>query len=565
MQKIINPVTRILNLVKLEHKEITSIYFFAILSGLIQLSLPLGVQAIIGFVMGGAMSTSLVLLISLVIIGVFLTGLIQISQMQIIEKIQQKLFVRYSLLIAEKIPQLDLKKADSHYLPELTNRFFDISILQKGLSKLLLEIPTASIQIFFGLMLLAFYHPAFILFGILLSLTLWLILYVTGNKGLQTSLEESGQKYSLAGWLEEMARVAKSLKFANAVDFHLRKTDQGVSGYLNSRTSHFKILLQQFYSLLGFKVIITAAMLIVGSILLVNQQLNIGQFIAAEIVIILVINSIEKIIGNLNNVYDVLTAVEKLSNITDLPDEQSGKLSFQPGRDGVAISFRNVSFGYKNENPVVRNVSFEIKPGEKVAITGQEGTGKSTLLKLLAGAYVDFDGVILIDNIPIGNYDLQSLRSQTGVMLHQQDIFQGTLLENITMGNESISIDRINELANKTGLLNFISKLNNGYDTLVDASGNRLPRNMVHKILLTRALAHQPQLLLLEDPWVSLEKDNRKQLQEFMLNEFRNSTMLVVTADKDYHHLCDRIIHVTDSGCKIIEGTNLTPSGGEGI
>lgn len=177
MSATTNPVYRILSLLKLEKTEISAIYFHAILNGLIQLSLPVGVQAIIGFVLGGAMSTSLIVLISLVVLGVLFSGMLQIGQMKLIEKVQQKIFVRYSLNLADRVPKIDLKAADAYYLPELMNRFFEVPTLQKSLAKLLLDIPIATIQILFGLILLSFYHPAFVLFGALLVLILWLILY----------------------------------------------------------------------------------------------------------------------------------------------------------------------------------------------------------------------------------------------------------------------------------------------------------------------------------------------------------------------------------------------------
>lgn len=562
MSQRVGSVARILSLVKLERKEISAIYFFAILSGLIQLSLPLGVQAIIGFVLGGSYSTSLVVLISLVVAGVLFTGLMQISQMRIIEKVQQKIFVRYSFAIADRIPQMDLKKADNIYLPELVNRFFDVTILQKGLTKLLLDIPTATIQILFGLVLLSFYNPAFILFGLILVAILWLILYYTGNRGLQTSIKESTNKYETAAWMEEMARVIKSLKFSRNPGFHLHKTDEKVSAYLNARTSHFKILLQQFFSLVGFKLIITASMLIVGSILLVNQQLNIGQFIAAEIVILLVISSVEKLIGNLDNVYDVLTSVEKLSTLTERPVEQKGNLVFEPDAWGVSLEMKKLSFGYSGNRNVLNNVNLEIKAGEKVAITGTDGTGKSTLLKLFSGSYSDFQGAILVNNIPIANYDTETLRAHTGILLNQQDIFEGSLLENITMGSHRVSLQQINGLAEKTGLIPFLTSLSNGYDTVLDATGNRLPRNVVHKILLMRALLNKPQLLLLEEPWTGLQEKNKNLVRELLLNN-SNTTVLVVTHDEEFISKCDKIIYMTENGCEVKQRLNNSPGGGE--
>jgi ATP-binding cassette, subfamily B, bacterial len=496
-------------------------------------------------VLGGAISSSLILLITLVVAGVLAAGLMQISQMKLIEKIQQKIFARYAFDISKRLPLLDMKKADGTYLPELVNRFFETNNLQKSLSKLLLDIPTASIQILSGLVLLSFYHPAFIFFGLLLMFLLFLILYLSGSKGLRTSMEESKYKYAVAAWLEEMARVIRSFKFAGGSQIHMQKTNENVMGYLKARTSHFRILLVQFRVLVVFKVIITASMLFVGALLLVDQQLNIGQFIAAEIVIITVINSVEKLIGNLDSVYDVLTSVDKLAKITDKELEADGSYQMPVTGTGPSLEIQNVSFGYSVDDAILKNISFKIKPGEKVAITGKGGSGKSTLLRLFTGAYSDFKGAVLIDGIPVGNYSLDSLRMQTGVFLGQQDIFNGTLLENISMGNPAITPESIRPLAEKTGLQSFIGTLKTGFDTMLDPTGNRLPRSVVQKILLTRALVNKPGLLLLEEPWESQEDSYRQRIQQLLLNELPGVTMLVIASDEAFTKKCDRVIHLT--------------------
>lgn len=539
-----NPVTRILKLVKLERKEIGAIYFYAILGGLIQLSLPVGIQTIIGFILGATMSTSLKILIILVVAGVFVGGLLQINQMKIIEKIQQRIFVRFSFQIAERIPRLDLKQADSYYLPELVNRFFDITALQKSLSKLLLDVPGASIQILFGLILLSFYHPLFILLSVLLVIILSVILYYTGNKGLETSLLESRHKYGVAAWLEEMARVIKSLKFSKGSHFHMQKADERVSAYLQYRTSHFSILLFQYKMLVLFKTLITAAMLVIGSFLLVNQQLNIGQFIAAEIVIITVINSVEKLINNLDSVYDVLTSVEKIGKITDKPIEHSGSLPMKEGKTGYKIELSNISFGYSKEQQIIQNLSVIIEPGQKVCIMGAEGSGKSTVLRLMTGAYTEYDGNILIDNIPIKNYDIASLRSYTGIFLSQQDIFQGSLEENITMGNEDIDRTEVIALFEKVGLMGFLNSLKDGFDTELDPTGHRLSKNVIHKLLLVRALVNNPRLLLLEDPFSGLEETFKLQIQSLLLDRNNPATVVISTNDDQFAQQCDKIVRI---------------------
>jgi ABC-type bacteriocin/lantibiotic exporter with double-glycine peptidase domain len=540
MPEPIRPAARLWNLVREEKSDITAIYFFAVLGGLIQLSLPVGIQSIIGFVLGGTLSASLVVLISIIVLAVLFTGVVQVGQMRVIERIQQRIFVRYAFAFADRIPRLDLKKLDGFYLPELVNRFFDTASLQKGLSKILLDIPTAMIQIFFGLILLSFYHPFFILFGILLLLMLWLILYFTGSNGLQSSLSESSHKYAVAGWLEEMARMAKSFKVAADSGLHLKKTDERTILYLQARTKHFGVLIFQYKTLIFFKVAITAAMLIAGVTLLLNQQINIGQFVAAEIIIITVINAVEKTIINLDSVYDVLTAIEKVSKLTDKPVETSG--TYTPSvTNGISLEAKNLGFEYEPGRPTFTNVSFSISAGQKAVLSGKDGSGKSTLLRMLLGVFPDFSGALLVNGTPIGHYNLESLRKKTGILFPQENIFHGTLRENITLGREGIDQAYIESLAAAVGLQSFIISLPSGYDTDLDPTGKRLPRNVIQKILLLRALAPKPQLLVMEEPWQGIEEQFKSNIQDLLLG-LENTTVVIAANDPAFARRCDHII-----------------------
>lgn len=535
------PLKKFLELLKYEKAEISAIYFYAILNGLVQLSVPLGIQSIISFVLGGAISTSLVLLIIFVIAGVFVGGLLQVNQMKLIEKIQQQLFVRYSFQYAHVIPNFNLRSVDGYYLPEFVNRFFDTIPLQKSISKLLLDIPAATIQILFGLILLSFYHPVFIVFGIFLLFILYFILRSTTSKGMETSLQESDYKYKVLGYLEELARVVTSFKFSKNKSYHLVKTDEYVTGYLNARTAHFKILLFQYWTLIGFKILITSAMLIVGAYLLIAQQLNVGQFIASEIVILMIIGSIEKLIMNLDKVYDVMTSVEKITKVTDKPTEKQGGIDLDTQAGGVSIYAQNLSFGYKGEENLLTDISFNIEKGEKVCLHGAYGSGKSTLLRLLSGTYTDFGGNLLIDGISIHTYNLYSLRSQTGIMLHQQELFQGTILENICMCNEQTSYHELDFLADLVGLRTFIHSKKEGYEFLIQPAGQHLSGRIIKKILLMRALVQHPKLLLLEEPWQGMEPVYQEKLQQYLLKYLADTTIIVVTNDQQFSSRCDKV------------------------
>jgi ABC-type bacteriocin/lantibiotic exporter with double-glycine peptidase domain len=529
-----NPMSKFWDLLLSERKEISSVYFYAILSGLVQLTVPVGVQAIIGFSLGASMVTSIYVLIIVVVLGVFAVGVMQINQMRIIEKIQQRIFTRYAFVFADVIPKIDLREADSSYMPEKVNRFFDIVNLQKGLSKLLLDIPTAAIQIVFGLLLLTFYHPVFVIFGLLLIIILVLVFRLTGKIGLQTSLKESSYKYSLVAWLEEVARAIIPFKYHSGEELNLIKTDERVTGYLQSRTAHFKVLLVQYKTLLAFKVLVTLVMLSAGTYLLLEQQINIGEFIAAEIVILNVIGASEKLIGNIDSVYDVITGLEKISMVTESELEKRGTVPFSnEKKEGVNVELHNVSFEYPDGKKVLSNVNVSIPHNSLVTISGADGSGKTTLLKIISGIYPGSTGEILINGIPVENYNTDALRQNMGVYLGKQGLFAGSVWENISLGREEITFDAIMDIAERSGLKSFLRALPNGFDTKIDPAGKRLPSSIAQKILLLRAFANGSKLLLLEEPWPEEDMHTKRAVLNYLTTVKSHTTILIVTSDDE--------------------------------
>ncbi len=536
-------------LIMLDKRDVTSVYFFAIVGGIISLSLPLGIQTIISFVMANTLSTSIIILIAIVILGVFLNGFVQVRQSQVIERIRQKIFTRYTLECSYKIPKIDLEKMDNYYLPEVVNRFFDITSLAKSIEKLLIDIPTSLIQIVLGLLLLAFYHPLFIAFGLFVLFVLVIIIRITSPRGFDTSMQASDYKYKTGDWLEEMARSSKIFRYSKGSNLHMEKTDELISNYLKSRTSHFKILTIQYWSLITFKILIVGTMLIAGTYLLLNQLINVGQFIAADIVIILIISSVEKLISTMDNVYDSLTSIEKLSKIVDSSVEETGTLPFEKTKS-CSIEFIDVQFNYPNGSLGIANANFIIQKNNLVCIQGVSGSGRSTLLRLITGAYKDYTGNILLNQIPLTNYKLEDLRGCTGILLNDQDIFRGTILENITMGNEDISMEQIVFFADKLGFTEFITQNKNGYDTILDPTGKRLSNAVKQNIKLMRALLGNPTLLLLEEPLAHLNKVQQNEMIDYLKNKC-NATVLIVSNDNALKAKSDLVIYLENSEVKV--------------
>ncbi|MEE3245525.1 MAG: ABC transporter ATP-binding protein, partial [Bacteroidota bacterium] len=223
--KTLTPWQRFVRLLKLEKKDFLQILYYAIFAGLVSLSLPLGIQAIVNLIQGAQITTSWIILVVLVTLGVAFVGALQLMQIRILENVQQKIFTRASFEFTYRFPKIKMSELKDYYPPELANRFFDILTIQKSLYKLVLDFPAALVQIVFGLVLLSFYHPFFIFYGILLILLIYLVFKFTGNTGLQTSLTESKYKYKIAHWIQEIARALVSFKFSGRSSLALDKND----------------------------------------------------------------------------------------------------------------------------------------------------------------------------------------------------------------------------------------------------------------------------------------------------------------------------------------------------
>lgn len=551
------PVERFFGLLALDKKEIYYIYVYAIFSGIITLSLPLGIQAIIGLIAGGAITASLLMLVGVVTVATALTGILRVMQLIVTENIQRRIFARSAFDFAYRIPRVQLDKVADFYAPELVNRFFDTQSVQKGVPKILIDFSTSFIQIIFGLVLISLYHPFFVFFSVALLFILFLIFRFTGPQGLSTSLTQSKHKYKVAYWLEEIARTMSTFKLSGGSVFSLKKTDGLVCNYLDAREDHFKILLLQYGSIVVFKTLITAVLLFLGAYLVIENQINIGQFVAAEIVIILVISSVEKLILSMETIYDVLTGLEKLGQVTDLPLEEEEGRAFSEIDTGVGTKVKlqdvRLRFLHSTED-VLKGISMEIAPGERVCIAGYNGSGKTTLLHMLAGLYTDFRGGITYNDCPLGNLNIHSLRKQIGDYSIEEDIFLGTILENITFGSADVSIRRVVEVAKRIGLDDYINHLPEGYDTSLLPEGSNVPQNIRTRIMLTRCIVTSPRMLAVEGFFYGIEQRDRELIYDFLTSREHNWTMVTMTDDPVLASRCDRIF-ILKEGQIIEQGT----------
>ena len=538
----LSPWKRFVGLLELERKDIFQIFYYAIFNGIVALSLPLGIQAIINLIQGAQISTSWFVLVTLVTIGVVFSGALQLMQLRIIETIQQRIFVRASFELTYRFPKIKMNALRNDYPPELANRFFDTLTIQKGLSKILIDVPSALLQIIFALILLSFYHPFFIIFGFLLLALIFVVFKFTAQKGLQTSLEESKIKYKVAHWIQEVARTLVSFKLSGNTNLALDKNDALVNAYIGARNRHFRILIIQFIQMIGFKVFVTAGLLLIGGALVLNQEMNIGQFVAAEIIILLVIASVEKLITGLESFYDVLTSIEKLGQIVDkeLESQEGSKSTF---KNGIHIELDSISYEVKNkEKPIIQNVSLQVEPKSRLLIQGESGTGKSSLLQLISGVITPTSGNIYINNLSLSSLHLNHYRSNLGLSLSDETPFEGTIKENLTFGNVTIDEELIFEVLDSVGLTQFIKEQSNGLETILNPEGKQMSYTIAKKIILARAIIKQPKVMILEDPLDQFNPKETNKIINYLTDTQRPWSLIVVSSNKDWIKKCTQVI-----------------------
>ena len=551
-----SPLNRFVRLLATERKEVGYLMIYSLVIGLLGLVLPLGLQSIIELISGGVFFSSVYVLIGLVMMGLLLIGVLQIIQISMVEHLQRRIFAKAAFEFSFRIPRIRLEALTQRYAPELINRFFDVTTIQKSLPKILLDLSASAIQIFFGLMLLSLYHPFFVFLSLFLVGIIIIMFYFTGPRGLESSLQESKYKYRVVQWLEELARTIKSFKLAGNTDLPVRKTDYVTNNYIKYRKKHFGVLLIQFSFFVFFKVAIAGGLLIAGTMLVVNRELTLGQFVASEVVIILVLNAIEKIILTMDVVYDLLTAVEKVSHVTDLPIERTGgfDLPVKSVQSGYRISTHRLSYQYPdNPKKVLDDISIQIEAGEHVCISGPGGSGKSTLANVMAGLYTGYTGGISVNDLSIRDLDLTNLRDRVAKNISPLDIFEGTLYENITIGKSTESLEQAMAAIRQVGLQDYVASLPEGLHTQVVSGGKGLSSSTIHRLILARCLAKDPELIILNDFFSELRKADKLDLMKCIINPEKKWTLLVVSNDPLVMASCDRVI-VLDHGKVIAAG-----------
>jgi ABC-type bacteriocin/lantibiotic exporter with double-glycine peptidase domain len=312
----------------------------------------------------------------------------------------------------------------------------------------------------------------------------------------------------------------------------------------------------QYISVLGFRVVVTGGLLVLGSFLVIDRSITLGQFVASEIVVVTILSASEKFVLGMSTIYDMLTAVEKIGAVTDIELERKGGIAIPYDRNaGMEVEMKHVSYHYPDQSEyALKDINLHIKAGECIGVAGYSNSGKNTLLRVLSGLLESYEGSIVLNKVSMRDINLASLRDNLAKSVSHEDIFDGNILENISMGKARVSYHDVMWALESVGLGNMVQSLPEGLMTDMVASGRAFSASTATKMIIARCVAERPQLLILNDIMHDLEKADRLQIIRFLISPENPWTLVMVSNDPLVLASCDRVIFM-EHGAVIAEGT----------
>ena len=534
------PSARLMEIIHLEHNDISIIMILTVGVGLLSIATPVAVQALVNIVTMGGLLQPLIVISLMLFVFLNLSGFLYVLENYVVELIQRRLFVRMAIDAARKAQSMQVSINDRNNSVELMNRFFEVSAVQKSLASLLTVGLAAALQGFIGNIILMFYSLYFVVVVALIILVIIFIVAVIGRGAVSTAIDESNAKYEVAAWLETIARNLNAFKFSGGQNMAMQRINLLSNNYLDKRIRHFRILL--FQNIGGVLLYASAgtAMLALGGFLVLNGQINLGQFVAAELIIFGVLTSFLRFIGQLEYYYDLLAGFDKLGILQDFPQERHGNHEIKLNRS-AKLSLNNVSFEYSKRINPLKNVSFTLEAGENLAIVGSSGSGKSTLADLITGLRPPTDGHIELNDVDLRQLNLGDARQQIG-LANKYEIIEDTIFENVRLGRSDINIEKVTSVLDQLGLINVIGNFYNGLETTLTSTGAPLSTIQTRLLILARAIIAQPALLIVDGLLDGLDDQALGNACNILFDSKNEWTLIILTRSSDIAKKCNRII-----------------------
>jgi ATP-binding cassette subfamily B protein len=341
-------------------------------------------------------------------------------------------------------------------------------------------------------------------------------------------------------------------------DYEIEKFDVSNSDYRDTNKATALVWIKYYPFVESFANLMPLTMLFVGGGFLISGELSMGQYVSISGLIWALANPM-RMMGNIMNEFQRFKAasakvmeiyysepmIKDCENAIELKARLKGK-----------IEFKNVSFQYHDGNlPVLKNISFKVTPGETIAIMGETGCGKSSLIHLIPRFYEPTEGEILIDDMPVQKIKLENLRKSIGLATQDVLLYSDSIEGNIAYGDSHIKLEEVVKFARYSAADDFIAKMPEGYDTIIGERGVGLSGGQKQRLSLARALAVRPSILILDDTTSAVDLETEKRIQEALAHLDFECTKIIIAQRISTSRTADRIMILKD-GCILEEGSH---------
>lgn len=490
------PLTRLLRLLRPDRGDVLAILVFSVVVGILALATPLAVESLVNTVAFNRYVQPIVVLAIVLFVFLAFAGMLTIIKTIQSEIIQRRLFVRVSLDLGHRLSNVNHSDLDDHDGPELINRFLEIATVQKAVSSMLMDGIGLVISVVIGMAVLAAYHPFLLGFDIVLLALMIFMVFVLGRGAVNSSIEESRQKYRMLDWLENIISNPSAFQIHGGDQLAMDRTDQMAAHYINLRKDHFAVLIRQIMFAVSVEVVASVTLLAIGGFLVVWNQLTLGQLVAAELIVAVIVGAFAKMGKHLETYYDLMAAIDKLGHILDLSEAHVGGHDLLQSEGPLSLEIRDLSVEAGSETPV-KGFSARMAAGSSAVIIGPPGSGKSVLLEALATLRRPGAGSIIVNGVDLRQVDHAHFTRNIGYA-RSIEIFEGTIAENIDLHRPEIRAADIQLALRFVGLEEEIGSLPNSINTELLRNGRPLTASQTARLMIARAIAGRPSLVLID-------------------------------------------------------------------
>ncbi|MBL8901077.1 MAG: ABC transporter ATP-binding protein [Planctomycetes bacterium] len=537
----LSPPRRYLAILRPELADLKVVLLFAVLGSLLYLAVPVAIDAFLSNVMFGTIMQPLLVLTTALLGCLVFLGLLQALQFYAVEVIQRRIFVRVAGEFAWRLPHLQREAIDGVYPPSLVNRFLDTVIVQKKTVSLLNYTVSTVLATLVGMVVLGLFHPALLLFSLVLLSGLCFVVFALGRRGVRTAVDESRAKYDVVDWLEEIVRHETIFATRAGAALARAKIDQHCARYLQHRKRHFRILFRQVLGGLLLQIFAATAVLGLGGLLVLDQQLTVGQLVASELIVSGLVSNVSKVGQVLESWYDVCASSDKLGHVLDLPLERLGGEPMPANPRSFELEARGLAYGYTDGELLFEGLDLRAGTGERVAILAPPGAGASTLMDLLFGLREPRAGHVLWAGFDLRQVELASLRDHIELVRHPE-VAEGTVLENLRLTRPDLSVESAWAALDAVELKEVVLALPRGLDTPLASGAPSLSSGQALRLTLARAIAREPRVLLLDDSLDRLDRELGLRIARRLLAPELAWTVIVSTDTPEIAALCDRSV-----------------------